>query len=85
MAEVFVERLRKGTSRESQCRYIGIQGGVECLSAAEEGVVDWAKVGVTGKRRRIKYDGVCSFDNKAVIWLVGSVVGATTAVDMSKR
>ena len=56
MAEVFVERFREGTSRESKCRYVGIQGGMGCLGAAEERVVDWTKVGVTGKRRRIKCD-----------------------------
>lgn len=84
MTEVFAEWFWEGTSRESKSGYVGIQGRVGCLGSAEEGVVDWAKVGVTGKRRRVEGDGVCGFDDKTVGWLIGGMVGAATAVNMPK-
>jgi len=53
LVEVSAERFWKGTSRKSKCGYVGIQGGVRCLGTVEKGIVDWAKVGVIGKRGRV--------------------------------
>lgn len=34
-----------------------------CFGAVEEDVADWAKVGITVKRRGIENDGVSGFDD----------------------
>ena len=85
MVEVSAERFWKGASRDSKGRYVGIQGGVGCLGAVEKRVVDWTKVGVIGTRRRVERDGVCGFDDEAGVRLIGGVVGAATAMYMTKR
>ena len=49
----------------------------------EVSVVDWAKVGVGCEGRGVKCDCFSCFYYKAGFGLIGSVIGATTTVDVS--